>query len=186
MKRTTLFQIAREGWFAVIPLVALVLVAHALQGWWATLACVLLLALAVPFFHDRPRHVAARPLAIIAPTNGVVLQAHACHDPFLDRPAQKISMRVAWFGGYYLRSPVEGTLLELEGVAVTAISGMPSWIRTDEGDDIVIAVSAGNMLGASPCHGNYGQRVGQGRCCGVKRYARMIDVYLPADTRLMV
>src|SRR5699024_11408183 len=66
----------------------------------------------------------------------------------------------------YFRSPVEGTTLELSGEAVDAFHGTVSWIRTDEGDDILVAVSHGMTLGARPCQGSYGERVGQGRCCG--------------------
>src|SRR5699024_911408 len=60
------------------------------------------------------------------------------------------------------------------------------WIRTDEGDDILVAVSHGMTLGARPCQGSYGERVGQGRCCGTRRLARQVDVYMPVHSRVMV
>lgn len=186
MKRATLFQIAREGWFVLIPLVVLMLVVHALLDWWAALPLVVLLVLGVLFFRDRPRHGCAEPLAALAPVDGQVMHRREGYDPFLDREAIRVSVRVDCLGAYYLRSPVEGTALELSGDEVEAFAGTLSWLRTDEGDDIVLAISAGWMLGARPCLGNYGARIGQGRCCGVRRLARVVDVYLPRHSRVKV
>src|SRR5699024_11178544 len=108
------------------------------------------------------------------------------YDPFLDREAIKITIQFDLFGAYYLRSPVEGTALEVSGEGVESFDGVVSWIRTDEGDDIVVAISHGFTLGARPCRGNYGERVGQGRCCGTRRLARQIDVYLPVNSLVLV
>lgn len=186
MKRATLFQIARGGWYAIIPLVVLVFLLHAAIDWWAALPAALLLIPVVMFFRDRPCYVAAEPLAVIAPMDGAVTHRRECYDPFLDREAIRITIRLSLFGAYYFRSPVEGTTLELSGEAMDAFHGTVSWIRTDEGDDILVAVSRGLTLGARPCRGSYGERVGQGRCCGTRRLARQVDVYMPVHSRVMV
>lgn len=186
MKRATLFQIARDGWLVLIPVIVLLFVVHALVDWWAALPVAGLLVLAIMFFRDRPRQVSAGPLDIVAPVDGIVAHANRGHDPFLDREAIKISIRVDMLGAYYLRSPVEGTLLAFGDDAPGAPSARASWLRTDEGDDIVFAISRGRMLVARPCLVNIGARVGQGRCCGLRRMARSIDVYLPLNARVMV
>lgn len=186
MKRATLFQVAREGWFVLVPLVALVFVAQAVWGWWAALPVAAVFALAVLFFRDPPCRVAAEPLVIIVPVDGVVTHRREGYDPFLDREAIKISIRVNMLGAYYLRSPVEGTLLELEDEGGDTRNGRASWMRTDEGDDIVLTISEGRLFGARPCRGSPGTRIGQGRCCGVRRLARLIDIYLPRNSRVVV
>lgn len=186
MRRATLFQIAREGWYVVIPLIVLIFVLHAALDWWAALPVLVLLVPVLLFFRDRPCNVAAEPLAIIAPMDGEVTHRRECYDPFLDREAIRVTLRLSAFGAYYFRSPVEGTTLELSGDAVDAFAGAVSWIRTDEGDDVLVAVRHGLTLGASPCRGSYGERVGQGRCCGTRRLARQVDVYMPAHSRVMV
>ncbi len=186
MKRATLFQIVREGWIVLVALLVAVLVLHALLGWWAAAPLLALLVLAIVFFHDAPRNVPAEPLAIISPVDGVIIHRRECYDAFLDREAVKLSIRVDWLGAYLLRSPVEGTSLELVGEAVDAFDGTASWLRTDEGDEIVLAISEGRMFGARPCQSNYGERIGQGRCCGVRRLARQVDVYLPTHSRVEV
>lgn len=186
MRRATLFQVAREGWYVLVPLIVLIFIVHAMLDWVAALPVFILLVLAVVFFRDRPCNVAAEPLAVIAPMDGVISHRRECYDPFLDREAIRITIQFNLFGAYYFRSPVEGTTLELSGEAVESFGGTVSWIRTDEGDDIVLATSRGAMLGASPCRGNYGDRVGQGRCCGTRRLARQVDVYMPVHSRVMV
>lgn len=185
MKRATLFQIAREGWFVLIPLCAIVIAVHALWDWWAALPVVALAVLAAVFFRDRNCRIAAGPLAIIAPVDGVVTHRREGYDPFLDRQAIKVSIRVDRLGDYYLRSPVEGRLLELHDDGPGTPGGLVSWLRTDEDDDIVYAITKGVMFGLRPCLGNFGIRVGQGRCCGVRRLARSIDVYLPHYARVL-
>lgn len=186
MRRVTLFQIAGAGWYVVVPLVVLIFALHAVLGWWATVPVLVLLVPVVLFFRDRPCHVAAEPLAIIAPMDGEVTHRRECYDPFLDREAIRVTIRLSLFGAYYFRSPVEGTMLELDSGAVDMFDGAMSWIRTDEGDDILIAASRGPMFGARPCRGGYGERVGQGRCCGTRRLARQVDVYMPAHSRVLV
>lgn len=186
MRNVTFLHVAREGW----PLIALAavggLLAYSFLTWWAFLPFLGLAGLLAGYFHDADRRALAEPLAVVTPVDGRVIHRRECYDPFLDREAVRVSLAVARFGSYFLRAPVEGTVLELAADAWPEFRGTASWIRTDEGDDVVIAVSEGAMFGARPCQARYGERVGQGRRCGMRRLARRIDLYLPVDTRLEV
>jgi len=186
MRRKTLFHIAPEGWAVLVGLTVAFFIVNAAVGFWTALPLLVLVALGVLYFRDAPRNVPAEPLAVIAPVDGTVIHRRECHDPFLDREAVKLSLRVDVFGAYLLRSPVEGTVVELAGEAVDAFDGVVSYIHTDEGDDLIIAIPQGSTLGARPCRSNYGERVGQGRCCGMRRLARRVDIYLPVNSRLEV
>lgn len=186
MRNVTFLHIAREGWLPILLVAAVGVAAHMLWGWWTLPPFVCLAALLAVFFHDGERRTLAEPLAVVAPADGRVIHRRECYDPFLDREAVRVSIRVARFGQYYLRAPVEGTVLELAPDAWPEFDGTASWIRTDENDDLVIAVSEGAMFRARPCQARYGERVGQGRRCGVRRLARRMDLYLPVNTRLEV
>lgn len=186
MRRKTLFHIAPEGWAVLVGLIAGFFIVNAAFSFWLALLLLVLAAFGVLFFRDVPRSVPAEPLAVIAPVDGTVIHRRECHDPFLDREAVKLSLRVDVFGAYLLRSPVEGTVVELTGETADTFVGVVSYIRTDEGDDLIIAIPDGSTLGARPCRSNYGERVGQGRCCGMRRLARRVDVYMPANSRLEV
>lgn len=160
--------------------------ANAMAGYWPGMVLLVLIVLAVAYFWDSPRDVPAEPLAVIAPVDGTVVHRRECYDPYLDREAIRITLRVHPFGAYLLRAPVEGTVLELPGEVVERQGGVASMIRTDEGDELVVAIRHGSLLGSHPCRSNYGERVGQGRCCGMRRLARRVDIYLPVNSRVEV
>lgn len=182
----TFLHIAREGWPLILLLAAGGVSAYAYGPLWSVLPFAVLTAFLLPFFHDGERDTPAEPLAVVAPADGRVVDRRECRDPFLDRDAVCLSIRVAPFGQYFLRAPVEGTVLELTSDAASGFGGTASWIRTDEGDDVVVAISRGAMFGARPCLAGYGERVGQGRRCGVRRLAHRMDIYLPVNTRTEV
>lgn len=185
MQRATLMHIAREG----LPFVGLVFVLGVLvyyySGPLAALPVALFALYLIAVFHEPDRRVPAEPLAIIAPVDGRIIARSKCRDPFLGRDAIRVRIRIAHLGAYMFRSPSEGEVLEIPADAgAEAKPGSASWIRTDEQDDIVFVVSAGTLFGVRPCLARYGERVGQGRRCGVRRLARRLDVYLPLNTRL--
>ncbi len=128
----------------------------------------------------------SEPLAIIAPVDGRIVHRRECYDHFLDREAIRLSVRVSNLGAYLIRSPSEGVVLEIPADAWPEFSGTATWIKTDEEDDIIMAVTEGSLFGARPCLQRYGERVGQGRRCGVRRLARKMDIYLPANCRVEV
>lgn len=186
MRHATFLHVAREGWLPILLVAAGGAAAYALWAWWAALPFAVLAILLAAFFHDAERDAPAEPFAVVAPVDGRVIGHRECHDPFLDREAVRVSIRVARFGQYFLRAPVEGTVLELPPDAWPEFEGTTSWIRTDENDDVVIAVSEGAMFGTRPCRIGYGERVGQGRRCGVRRLALQMDLYLPVNARIEV
>jgi phosphatidylserine decarboxylase len=173
--------IAIEGWIVLLAVIAL---------WWALSAtgyplagwCVLALLLPLAaFFVDRGRSVPSKPRGVLAPVDGHVIYRREAHDPLLDRESIRIGIRVSWWGSYALRSPVEGEVDVVDDSRHRA-----SIIRTDEGEHFVIQVRRGSLFGALPVWVPVGDRVGQGRRCGLRRFAREIDLYLPAGARVEV
>lgn len=178
---TPILRIAAEGWVFLLLLGFVASAAFVQQCWWLLGLTLGGVAAAIVFFHDAPRSTPAKPLGILAPCDGIVSFRRECHDPWLVREAIRIGITVPWFSNYLLRAPVEGE--------VTAVEGAPrsvSVLRTDEGATLVVMVARGSLLGARPIWAAFGERVGQGRLCGVRRLARVIDVYLPADCRVEV
>jgi len=186
MRRKTLLLLVPEGWAVLIAMGVAFFIVDAAVGLWAAGPVLVLVLASALYFHDSPRNVPAEPLAVIAPVDGRVVHRRECYDPFLDREAVKLSLQVNRFANYLIRSPVEGRVVEITGEAVEQLHGRVSYIRTDEGDDLVLAVSEGGLFGLRPCRSNYGERVGQGRCCGMRRAARRIDLYLPVNSRVEV
>lgn len=178
---TPLLRIAAEGWLVILLLLVAGLWAIAGERWGILGATAIALGLFIAFFRDLPRHSPAKPLGVLAPVDGTVSFRRECHDPHLGREAIRIGITVPIFCNYLLRAPVEGEVFAVDG-APRSVSG----IRTDEGESILVALRSGSLLGSPPVWDAVGHRVGQGRLCGARRLARVIDVYLPAGSRVEV
>ena len=176
-----ILRIAPEGWALLLPLLALALFAVVGECWLLATGVIPLAAAVASFFHDSPRNTAAKPSGILSPCDGRVIFRRECHDPHLRREAIRIGIAVPFFSNYLLRAPVEGELKELDNAPQQI-----SCLQTDAGESIVIAVSRGSLLGAKPVWVAVGDRLGQGRICGKRRLARVIDVYLPSDCRVEI
>lgn len=178
---TPLLRVAAEGWSVILLLLVTGLWALFSERWLPLGVIVIALGLAIAFFRDLPRHSPAKPLGVLAPVDGTVSFRRECHDPHLGREAIRIGITVPLFCNYLLRAPVEGEVFAVED-APRSLSGL----CTDEGEAILVALRSGSLLGASPVWDAVGHRVGQGRLCGARRLARVIDVYLPAGSRVEV
>jgi len=171
-----------EGWALLIGTIVVgeffYRVGHPLPA----ILAALLLPVIVVYFYEPGRTVPSKPRGILAPVDGVVVFRRECFDPVLEREAIRLLVRVDWWGAYCFRAPLEGE--------VVAVPGRPnrrlSLIRTDEGDDVIIRPTRGWMFGARPVWLPFGERVGQGRRCGVRRLVREVEVLLPASARIEV
>ena len=60
------------------------------------------------------------------------------------------------------------------------------WVRSDEGDDVVLQFQ-GHRFGLAPrAFMRYGERVGQGQRCAYLRLTRFAEVQLPINSRVNV
>jgi phosphatidylserine decarboxylase len=180
-------HVAREAWWLLGPLLICgFILALSLDSAWPWMIASLIVLTIASGFRDSDRQVPPHPLGLVAPLDGIIVRRRECHDPYLDRAAIRLTIKLNRYGVYYFRAPTEGMLMELRVGKKIRHSEQASWIRTDEKDDIVMVVSAGSLLGERPCSAGFGQRVGQGRRCGPRRLARQLDVYIPANCRVDV
>ncbi len=181
-------HVAREAWWLLLPLCLIgVVLSLALASAAPWMIAGLLSAGVALSFLDHDRVVPPQALGLVVPVDGCIIHRRECHDPYLDRAAIRISIRVNRYGVYYFRAPCEGTLMEIRcGRRGSRHAAQASWIRTDEFDDIVMVVSEGSLLGQRPCSAGFGQRLGQGRRCGARRLARRVDLYIPVNSRVDV
>jgi phosphatidylserine decarboxylase len=129
--------------------------------------------------------VPSTPQAIVSPVDGVVRSIETVADPYLDREAQHVAIRMSPYGVFSTRAPAEGKMLEpRRGAGPDGRQGV--WLRTDEGDDVVIVMNRGPLHNAPRCYVGFGERVGQGQRCGFITLGSDIEMYLPANCRLKV
>ncbi len=186
--------IAREGWpFVAGTLVAAVL-ATALWGLAGSFLLWIALAFVVQFFRDPGRMVAGDTRTVVCPADGRIVSVGAAHDPWLDRPALRVSIFMNVFNVHSNRSPVDGTVQKIwyhAGSFLNAALDKASvenernavWLRTAAGDDVTSVQVAGLIARRILCHVKPGDTLERGDRYGFIRFGSRVDVYLdPAST----
>ena len=182
--------LAREGWWHTAVITASAAAVHYFAGWMWAAPLWLATLFVVQFFRDPPRKIPASPLGVVCPADGKVIAVDEVEDPYLKRPAKRISIFMNAFNVHTNRSPVEGKVKEQwyhKGKFINASFDKASsenernvlWIRTDEGDDVVVVQVAGLIARRILCYVQPGERIGQGERYGFIRFGSRVDVYLP-------
>jgi len=181
--------VAKEG----VPFLAACTIATGLcwyyLGWAASVPPALMLGGLYFLFRDPHRAVPSSPLAVVSPVDGVIVEVIIVDNGIVGNAAHKIIIRISSLGTYTARSPVEGMLLDYHSHISNKRSDaeVPGlWVRTDEGDDVVLRFH-GNRFGLVPrAFSRYGERVGQGQRCAYLRLTRFAEVYMPINSRVLV
>jgi phosphatidylserine decarboxylase len=189
--------LAREGRWHIALAVGAALAAHYFAGpvWAAPFWIVLVFIL--QFFRDPPRQVPDAPDAIICPADGKVIALGEVVDPYLKRPSRRVSVFMNVFNVHSNRSPVAGKIMERwyrQGKFVNAALDKASldnersalWIRTDQGQDVVVVQVAGLIARRILCYVQPGERIARGERYGFIRFGSRVDVYLPLEARFEV
>lgn len=173
--------IAREG----RPLIGLVLAVALLVQWQfggLALPLWLLGGGLLYLFRDPPRRVPASPLGIVSPVDGRVVSVTALQDPYLNRPAIRIVIRMGALDVFSVRSPMEGQVIEQwNGRDATTGEGprYAQWIQSDEDDDVVQVIVPALRFVRPRCYVHSGERIGQGQRCGFVQFGAQIEVWVP-------
>lgn len=189
--------LAREGWVHIALALAAAVVVHLVAGplWAAPLWLVVVFV--VQFFRDPPRRIPAEPGVVVCPADGRVIVVDQVQDPYLDRPARRVSIFMNVFNVHSNRSPVAGSVQQRwysRGRFLNAALDKASaenernalWIRTDKGQDVVFVQVAGLIARRILCYADKGARLERGERYGFIRFGSRVDVYLPPDSRINV
>lgn len=189
--------LAREGWVHTAVTVIAAGAVHFWAGWIWALPLWVAALFVIQFFRDPPRAIPAQPLGVICPADGKIVAVGEVEDPYLNRPSVRVSIFMNVFDVHSNRSPVEGQVKECwyhRGKFINAALDKASsenernalWVRTDEGDDVVVVQVAGLIARRILCYVSPGERVGQGQRYGFIRFGSRVDVYLPRTSTLRV
>lgn len=189
--------LAREGWGHVAIALVAALVAQWLGGLWWALPFWLAVIFVVQFFRDPPRVIPEVANAIVAPADGKVIAVGDAEDPYLKRPAKRISIFMNVFNVHSNRSPVAGEVRERwynAGSFLNAALDKASaenernalWLRTDQGEDVVFVQVAGLIARRILCYVGPGAKLARGERYGFIRFGSRVDVYLPPSAQLKV
>ncbi len=185
--------IAREGHGMLMVVAACAVVLQITLGAPAAIPAWLLLALLLYMFRDPTQTPPSLPLAVVSPIHGRIKSVGSAHDPWLKREAQSIVFETGVFDVRSIYAPVEGKIMEQwSSVPNPApddddpLHSCTYWIRTDEGDDIVLVITRAPWGGSISFGYNPGERVGHGRRVGFANFGCSARLYLPAGSRFDV
>lgn len=185
--RRNLF-VAREG----IPLLLLAAIALAIALRYFDAIFALLAAAALFWlfliFRDPQRVISASPLGVVSPVDGRVLDVGEVDRGTPHGKAHRVRIRIDSSGTYTARAPIEGKVMDLAAAAHGALTYPTNalWIRSDEGDDVVLQFS-GYRFGLAPrAFAQFGERLGQGQRCANLRLTRIAELHLPVASKVLV
>jgi len=180
--------IAREGW----PVLGLLLVAVVLANYY--LGTVLTIVFAICLFglafllRDPTQDIPSLPLALVSPAHAKVDSIETVADPWLERMAVRIRLRMSPLDIYSLRCPIEGKVVNQWSRSKNEESvhrKFAFWVKSDEDDDVVIAINL-NPLSSRlfRFYVHSGERIGHGQRCGFLYFGGIIDVYIPEHSKI--
>ncbi len=188
-------MIAREGLVPIsVACVAAAVVAHYAGAPWS-LPLWALGAYILYLFRETVPAVPNLPLAVLSPGDGRVIEVTKERDPWLERDSCRVRVRLDGLGIGVLRSPVEGKVMDYwtsahpfnkpGALRITGFSPncYSTWVQTDEGDDVVFAVSSLRPISRFKLYFAPGERVGIGQRGGFIYFGSVVDVFMPSNTR---
>lgn len=188
-------MIAREGLVPIaVACVAAAAVAHYASALWS-LPLWVSGAYLLYLFRETVPAVPNLPLAVLSPGDGHVAGLANDRDPWLDRGSRRVRVELDRPGIGVLRSPVEGKVKDYwtsaqpfnqaGGLRTTGFSPncYSVWVQTDEGDDVVFAVSSLRPISRFKLYYAPGERVGIGQRIGFIYFGDVVDVFMPENTR---
>lgn len=159
------------------------------SGWLCLGVASLVFVFVFLVFRDPRRRIPAVPLGVVSPVDGEVVAVESVDKGVLNGEARCVAIRVDSMGTYTARCPVEGQIMDLSSVSGNPIAETRTnalWVRTDEGDDVVLHFR-GYRFGLPPkSFVRFGERLGQGMRCAYLRLARLAEVHMPIGTRVLV
>lgn len=199
MIKKTHLVLAREARLFVIAIIAIAAIIHFLAGSVIAIPFWIWAAVWAYMFRDTHRGIPPAPMGIVGPCDGRILSVEKARDFYLNRDAWKIRLKMNRLGEFAVRSPTEGKVMNRWYVpagepllsapeqqasdSIRPYTRHAIWIRTDEGDDVVLA-SETTRWKKPNWYIHEGWRVGQGQRCGYIPFGAEIEVYVPANAEM--
>jgi phosphatidylserine decarboxylase len=186
--------LAREGWGHVGYALSAAVLVQWIGGFWWALPLWIVVLFVLQFFRDPPRPVPQDADVVVCPADGRVIAVDEVEDPYLKRPARRISIFMNVFNVHSNRMPLAGEVKERwynAGSFVNAALDKAArenernalWIKTAGGKDVVVVQVAGLIARRILCYVQPGATVVRGERYGFIRFGSRVDVYLPLDAR---
>lgn len=187
--------IAREGWFYLGLASAVALAVQVIAGFLWAWPLWLIVLFVLQFFRDPARPIPAGEQWILSPADGRIVAVLPCTDPYLQRPAVKVSVFMNVFNVHSNRSPAAGTVRQVvyhPGRFLNADLDKASdanernaiVLETPAGRQFTCVQVAGLIARRILCYVKTGDALQAGQRYGFIRFGSRVDLYLPPEVRL--
>ncbi len=176
-----------------LPVASVALLALLLQVLYGTAVALLpwlITALLLWLFRDPPLRARSHPMALVSPVRGTVRAAGPGEDPYeADRSGHLVQIDADWRGPYLVRCPIEGSVVEQwsewrDPVTGSRHRGRALRIRTDEGDEVLLAL-AGRLTVDLGRYLGIGDRVGHAKAIGLMPFGGRAALHFTGHGRIL-
>lgn len=181
--------IAREAWPILCVLLGLTVLAQFLVGPVGFVLSLVVLSVAVYLFRDPNRVIPSQPLAIVSPVHGIVTLVEEAEEIRRHKKAIRVQITMRFHDIYSFRSPMEGKIVDQWCSAPDKNELRRHFdfhIKSDEGDNVVMAIRLRDVVRRFHMYLHSGERVGQGQRCGYFYFGGLIDVFIPVESKVQV
>jgi len=186
--------LAREGWGHILVSTLLAVVVTWLWGFaWASPLWLIWLFV-VQFFRDPSRQIPDTPGVVCSPADGKLIVLGVTEDPYLHRPALRMSVFMNVFSVHSNRAPTAGVVKNLwyqqgrffnAALDKAALENERNALHlvTEDGHDVTFVQIAGLIARRILCYVEPGATLQRGQRYGFIRFGSRVDLYLPPDSK---
>jgi len=191
-------RFAPEGWLFVVPVLILAAVALLLQWTIAAIIFGLLAAFLINFFRDPHRAGSERPVDVLSPADGTVVQVKPIDDgavwPGL---TTQVSIFMNVFDVHVNRAPISGRIVHYKYLPGKKLAAMVEKSSTDNEQNLIVIEDArGHKIAFKQIAGllarrivfdkKEGDEVVRGERIGMIKFGSRVDIFFPpnADVRV--
>lgn len=185
-----------EGFRFIALFGVISLVIHRISRW-ASALFTLLAGFSLFFFRDPERAIPSGEGVIVSPADGRVVGIERVEQvPFLDGPAQRVSIFLSIFDVHMNRAPIEGKVtwrqynagrfLPAYAPKASLDNEQNSIGLDDQGYKVMVRQIAGIIARRIVCWTNPGDMVARGDRIGLIRFGSRTDLFLPLSARIAV
>lgn len=189
--------IRKEGLQIAGVLAVIGIIVSQLEKWFGRLFY-LLSAFTLYFFRDPEREIPQGENLIVSPADGEIVGVDSVeHCPFIDGPAQRITIFLSIFNVHINRSPVKGKVEYRHytpGKFIDARDDKSSLenernaigIETADGKRYLVVQIAGLIARRIVCWKNPGEQLEAGERFGLIKFGSRTEIYMPIDAKIQV
>jgi phosphatidylserine decarboxylase len=162
-----------------------------------SLPVILALAFTLYFFRDPERVIPSDPKAIVSPADGRVVAVEEVEETeFLHKKMHRISIFLSVFDVHVNRAPIEGTVenstfkkgafFDARDPRSSTANQSRTWLFSDGKNQVVVRQITGAIARRIVAWSCVGDKLQKGERFGMIRFGSRTELYLPADTKIIV